>query len=173
MNGSNDKEMVEMNNKFGDIVISVRHYSIIILQLIKFYFLLLADILGLGVFNLGNLQPGEILTSLRAHPRLEPVFAALGADSHHWEREMLQWGRSQVQNNPLDFFNNFWCPHSSFPARFEFARLSFLPWLSSELYPQFYELVPLSWITLRNARIWNIELEKNQRYQLILNINLI
>ena len=83
MNGSNDKEMVEMNNKYGEIVISVRHYSIIILQLIKFYFLLLADILGLGVFNLGNLQPGEILTSLRAHPRLEPVFAALGADSHH------------------------------------------------------------------------------------------
>ena len=57
MIGSNDKEMVEMNNKFGDI--------------------------GLGVFNLGNLQPGEILTSLQAHPRLEPVFAALGADSHH------------------------------------------------------------------------------------------
>ena len=85
MNGSNDKEMVEMNNKFGDIVISVRHYSIMILQLIKFYFLLLADILGLGVFNLGNLQPGEILTSLRAHTRLElePVFAALGAESHH------------------------------------------------------------------------------------------
>ena len=43
--------MAQMIKEFGDIVISVRHYSIIILQLIKFYFLLLADILGPGVFN--------------------------------------------------------------------------------------------------------------------------
>ena len=90
MTRSNDKEMVEMNNKFGDIVISLRHYSIItynitvdkilfpfkefvfeVSLLNTLVFLHDLDILGLSVFNLGNLHPGEILTSLRAHPRTQ------------------------------------------------------------------------------------------------------